>query len=336
MRISIQLNWPGRACRSATAVITVVSAAATMTVVAAENLRVPQPPLPPGAERLAMPPLPQSPVDNFRYWLSFSPKQREPLLATLPEAERKALLEKLAFYDSLPADVRNLRLRETQLHWQLLSLMKLPPAERKERIAQLSADNRAVVDERLRQWDALPADKQKTFLENEQVVGLYLELQETAPQERGKVLSNLPPEVRFPLEQRLQKWNTLPAAQRQELSDRFTVLFRSEESAQKKIVKGLPDDVRKPVEKLMEQLEGMPPNDRKKCTAALNKFLKMSPDEQRQFLQNATRWQKMSEKEHNAWRQVVNKVPQLPPLPPGMEPPALIAGTNSVVPLNAP
>jgi flagellar motor switch protein FliG len=189
----------------------------------------------------------------------------------------------------------------------------------------------------LQQWDAWPADKQKTFLENEHVVGLYLQLQETAPQERGKVLANLPADVRFPLEQRLQKWNNMPAGQRQELSDRFTVLFQSEENAQKKIIKGLPEDVRKPVEKLMEQLKQMPPEQRQRCTAALNKFLKMSPDDQRQFLQNATRWQRMSEKEHNAWREVVNKVPQLPPIPPGMEPPSpLIAGTNSVVPLNAP
>jgi flagellar motor switch protein FliG len=189
----------------------------------------------------------------------------------------------------------------------------------------------------LRQWDALPADKQKTFLENEHVVGVYLELQETAPQERGKVLAALPGDIRFPLEQRLQKWNSMPAAQRQELSDRFTLLFQSEETAREKIIAGLPEDVRQPVQKLTQQLKQLPPEQRQKCTLALNKFLKMAPDEQRQFLQNATRWQKMSEKEHNAWRQVVTKVPQLPPMPPGMDPPApLMAGTNSVVPVNAP
>ena len=316
--------------------ITAVSAAATITVVAAENLRVP-PPLPPGAGKISMPPVPQSPIDNFRYWLSLSPKQRTPLLATLPEADRKALVEKLAFYDSLPADVRNLRLRETQLHWQLLSLMKLPAAARKQRVAQLPASNRAVIEERLRQWDALLADKQKTFLENEHVVGLYLELQETAPQDRGKVLASLPGDIRLPLEQRLQKWNSMPAAQRQELSDRFTLLFQSEESARQKIIAALPEDVRQPVEKLTEQLKQLPPDQRQRCTLALNKFLKMSPDEQRQFLQNASRWQRMSEREHNAWRQVINKVPQLPPLPSGMVPPApMMAGTNSVVPANAP
>jgi hypothetical protein len=147
----------------------------------------------------------------------------------------------------------------------------------------------------------------------------------------------MPAEIRFPLEQRLQKWNNLPATQRQELSDRFTVLFRSEENAREKIISALPEDVRKPVQQLTQQLKQLPPEQQKKCTVALNKFLKMSPDEQRQFLQNASRWQKMSEKEHNAWRQVVNKVPQIPPMPTGMAPPSpLMAGTNSVVPANAP
>lgn len=334
MRIRIQLNWRNRACRSATVAITVMSAAATITVVA-ETLRVPQPPLPPGAETVAMPPLPPSPVDNFRYWLSIPAEKRAPFLAMLPEADRKALSDKLAFYDALPADVRELRLSETQLHWQLLSLMRLPAAERKARIAQLPVEDRQVVQQRLHQWDMLPADKQKTFLENEQVVGVYLELQETAPQDRAKIVANLPRDI----PQRLQKWNSLPATQRQEMSDRFTQLFQSEESAREKIIAGLPEDVRVPVQQLTEQLKQLPPEQRQKCTVALNKFLKMSPDDQRQFLQNATRWQNMSEKEHNAWRQVVNKVPQLPPLPPGLEapmPPPLFAGTNSVVPANAP
>lgn len=328
MRIRIQIN-----CWKA---VGVVSVAASITVVAAENLRVPQPPLPPGAETVALPPLPPSPVDNFRYWLSFRSDKRERLLAVLPEAERKALLEKLAFYDSLPADVRDLRLRETQLHWQLLSLMKLTPSERAQHLAQLSSYNRAVVEDRLRQWDALPVDKQKTFLDHEQEVGIYLELQETAPQERGKVLAKMPAEIRMPLEKRLQKWNNLPAGERQELSDRFTQLFQSEEGKREKIIAALPEDVRKGVQQLTEELKILPPDQRQKCTVALNKFLKMSPDDQRQFLQNASRWQKMSEKEHNAWRQVVNKVPQLPPLPPELEPLPLMAGTNSVVPANTP
>lgn len=334
MRIYFQMHSQGRALRTA---IVVVSAAATVTVVA-ETLRVPQPPLPPGAESVATPPpLPTSPVDNFRDWLKLSPAKRASLLAKLPESERKALESKLATYDSLSDDARDLRLRETQLHWHLLALMKLPAAQRKDRLAQVPADERELVQERLLQFDAWPAQKQKTFLDNEEVIGVYLQMQEAPPGVRGDVLRNIPAEVRVPLEQRLQKWNGLPPSQRQEMSDHFVQMFQAPDRQREKIIAALPEDVRKQFNKLNESLKQLPEDQRQRCTAALNKFLKMTPEDQNRFLANAARWQKMSEKEHNTWRQIVNKVPQLPPLPPGFEPPSpLLVGTNSVVPINTP
>ncbi|MGZ4963617.1 MAG: DUF3106 domain-containing protein [Limisphaerales bacterium] len=323
----------------------VVSAVATITVMA-EPLHVPMPPLPPGAGVRAMseaparltPPLP-SPVDNFRFWLTLSPTERAPLLSKMPDPQRKALEAKLASYDALSPDAQDLRLRETRLHWQLLALMKLPANQRKDHLAQMSPDDRALALERLPQWDALPAAKQKTFLENEEVISVYLELQETPQHARGKVLAGMSPNVRFPLEHRLQKWNGLPAPQRQELSDRFSQLFQLPDRDKDKIVAALPEATRKQFAALTRSLKNLPPDERKQCTAALNKFLKMSPDDQNHFLQNAMRWQKMSEKEHDAWRQVVHSAPTLPPLPHGVEMPPmppLIAGTNSVVPANTP
>jgi hypothetical protein len=336
MRVYFQMHSQGRAIRAA---IVVVSAVATVTVVA-ENLRVPMPPLPPGAEQQhPAPPLPTSPVNNFRFWLNLAPAERAPLLAKMSDAERKALEAKLAYYDSLPVDARDLRLRETQLHWQLLELMKLPPSQRAERLAQVPASQRELVQSRLKQWDALPAAKQKTFLENEDVIGVYLQMQEAPPRERGQVLTSMPPDVRMPLEQRLQKWNNLPPVQRQEMSDRFAEMFQLEDREKEKIIAALPEDVRKQFDQLNDSLKNLPPEERKRCTAALNKFLKMSPEDQTRFLANAARWQKMSEKEHNTWRHIVNKVPQIPPLPPGFEPPVpppLLVGTNSVVPTNGP
>ena len=321
----------------------VVGAVATITVIG-EPLHVPMPPLPPGAavrvrtDAPAPPPLP-SPIDNFRFWLTLSSAERAPLLASMPDAQRRALEAKLATYDVLSPDAQDLRLRETQLHWQLLGLMKLPANQRKGRLAQMSLEDRALAQERLPQWDALPAAKQKTFLDNEEVINVYLELQETPQGARGKVFAGMAPDVRFPLEQRLQKWNGLPAPQRQELSDRFSQLFQLPDRDKDKIVAALPEATRKQFGTLTESLKNLPPEERKLCTAALNKFLKMSPDEQNRFLQNAMRWQKMSEKEHNAWRQVIHSAPTLPPLPNGVEMPPmppLIAGTNSVVPANTP
>ena len=256
----------------------------------------------------------------------------------MPETQRKALEAKLATYDALSPDAQDLRLRETELHWQLLALMKLPANQRKDRLAQIPGVDRELVQERLQQWDALPAAKQKTFLDNEEVIGVYLELQETPPPARAKVLGGIEPELRFPLERRLQKWNSMPAAQRQELSDRFSQLFQLPDRDKEKIVAALPEATRQQFEKLTDSLQLLPPDERERCTAALNKFLKMSPDDQNRFLQNAMRWQKMSDKEHDAWRQVVHSAPTLPPLPAGVEmpPSPLLTGTNSIVPANAP
>ncbi|MDB6058584.1 MAG: hypothetical protein JWO95_2428, partial [Verrucomicrobiales bacterium] len=310
MRIHLQIKcWR---------VVGVVSAVTTISVIA-EPLHVPAPPLPPGAEahsKMTMmpPPLPPSPVENFRFWLNLSSAERSPLLSRMPDAQRKALEAKLASYDALSPDAQNLRLRETELHWQLLALMKLPADQRQSRLAQFSPNERQLVQERLKQWDALSAANQKTFLDNEEVVGVYLELQETPPHARSKVLASMSPEVRFPLEQRLQKWNNLPAPQRQELSDRFSQLFQLPDRDKEKVVATLLEAARMQVEKISESLKNLPPDERKRCTAALNKFLKMSAEDQNRFLQNAMRWQKMSEKEHAAWRQVVNTAPILPPL----------------------
>lgn len=320
----------------------VVSAVATLTVTG-ETLRVPLPPLPPGAgvpvaAESAPPPVP-SPVDNFRYWLKLSPAQRAPLLAKMPDTERKALEAKLVTYDALSPEAREVRLRETQLHWQLLALMKTAPAQRNERLARLPDEERQLIQERLQQWDNLPAAKQKTFLENEEVVGVYLELQETPKEARSKVLGGMPPEVRFPLEQRLQKWSGLPATERQELFNRFSKLFQLPDRDKREIVAALPEATRQQFEKMTASLQHLPPEERQRCTAALNKFLKMSAEDQNRFLQNAMRWQRMSEREHDAWRQIIHTAPPLPPLPPGLElppPPPLMAGTNSVVPFNGP
>jgi hypothetical protein len=254
----------------------------------------------------------------------------------LPEPQRKALENKLAAYDGLSAEARDLRLRQTQLHWHLLALMKLPPNQRQTRLAQVPVEQRTLVAERLKQWDALKPAEQKEFLDNEATVGLYLQLQET--RQPRLVLQSLPQEQRRVMEQKLQKWNGLPAPQRQDLSDRFNRFFQLEEQERAKIVASLPAKIRQQVEMMIEALKQLPPDQRQRCTEALNKFLKMTPEQQNQFLANATRWQKMSEKEHNAWRQVVNQAPAMPPLPPvlRMPPSPVMVGSNNVVPVNVP
>ena len=44
----------------------------------------------------------------------------------------------------------------------------------------------------------------------------------------------------------------------------------------------------------------------------------MSHEERAVFFKNAERWQAMSQEDRQAWRNVVRRAPDMPPLPPGM------------------
>ena len=65
----------------------------------------------------------------------------------------------------------------------------------------------------------------------------------------------------------------------------------------------------------MNTLE-MPREQRVQCIRAFAKLAKLSADERRQFLQDASRWSAMSSAERARWRQLVRQLPEMPPLPP--------------------
>jgi hypothetical protein len=48
----------------------------------------------------------------------------------------------------------------------------------------------------------------------------------------------------------------------------------------------------------------------------------MSNEDREEFMKNAQRWQKMSEAERQAWRDLVKQIAEMPPLPTGFVPPA--------------
>ena len=58
----------------------------------------------------------------------------------------------------------------------------------------------------------------------------------------------------------------------------------------------------------------------------------MSLVERREFLKKAEAWERMTPQERQQWRELVSRVPNLPPLPPRMAPrmivPPAVAATN--------
>ena len=84
-----------------------------------------QPPIP-----VLMPPIPPSPIDQFRQWLRMAAPEREKSLAEYPEAKQATLRQKLQAYESMPPEQRERRLRMLELRWYLRPLMNSAPEQR--------------------------------------------------------------------------------------------------------------------------------------------------------------------------------------------------------------
>lgn len=253
---------------------------------------------------------PRSPVAFFRELLAMKPEERERVLDQYPPAQRKTQSDKLDEYRILPPEICELRLRYTELRWHLLDLIKLKPNERTERLAEVSAEDRPLVVERLKLWDGWPADVKKQFLEHEEAMSLLLQ---------GGSTVRTPVTLSEGNEKELQRWQSLPEHQRNEMCDRFGQFFNLNEEEKKKALNSLPQSERQQMENSLQGLEGLSAEQRKQRLEALKKFSAMKLEAQRRFLQNAARWKAMSDKDREAWRQAVDKLPPMPPMPPGLE-----------------
>jgi hypothetical protein len=150
-----------------------------------------------------------SPVEYFRGLLGMSPAERERALAGKTTAQRALLLAKLREYDALPRPIREARLCQTELHWELSGLMKLAPDERAGRLAEVSPPYRPMIDSLLKKWDGLPAETQSALLTNRNFLSVFLHTQ-TGP------TAALPAVNRQQMDQALQADNHLAPAQRQQ------------------------------------------------------------------------------------------------------------------------
>src|SRR5690348_3284552 len=79
----------------------------------------------------------KSPVALFRELLAMKPDQRQEAIASRAPGVQKRILEKLNEYELLPNELRELRLRETELRWYLRPLMDEPRTNRAASLAQV-------------------------------------------------------------------------------------------------------------------------------------------------------------------------------------------------------
>jgi len=260
-----------------------------------------------------------SPVAYFRVLLGMTLAQREQALAERQPADREAILRKIAEYSALAPEIREARLHQTDLRWALVDLMKLPPAQRQDRLRALAPADRQLIDARLADWDKLPAKEQQAYLARQEFIGFYLRWQAASAPAQIQILSQLPPDKQTRWLAELPRWQALPEQTRQQICDQFTRFVEMDPQRQKAAVSGLSEGERREMEVSLRHFAMLPPGDRRQCVAAFGKFATMEPGERNQFLRNAAQWEQMSPRERALWRRLVRNLPQLPPLPPGFD-----------------
>jgi len=292
------------------------------------------------------------PTEFLRELLAAGPAERERLLAeraerdrrfhesfyggakSMSEEEKRQKVEKrvqdsqqfwhakIREYEALTPEQREQRITVTEsmamLREHLTPLMRLPAAERTERLARVPEADRPLVERRLNIWDSLPAGLQTQVLEHNSALHYFARLESTPPELRPGYLDRLPSHIRRKLEEDIQRWQDLPADQREVMQRQFAALFKMPESEKEKTLDFLPEPERRKLEQALGQFDQLPPDQRRKCMDAYKTYSNMSPEQRQQFLINAERWKNMSEEEKAVWRAMAAK---LPPLPPGMNTP---------------
>jgi len=292
-----------------------------------------------------LPPLPsaaKSPIDYFRDLLTAKPEEREKLLAGKTPEHRKVLENSLRSYEALTAEERELRLRTMDLRYHLTIMLRTAPSNRTDRIKLIPERERPLIEDRLKIWDGLSPEDQKEALESERMIRVVTAVGSSSPHKEIALTGASSNQVRQ-IEQQLVRWQTLPEARRQQAQRNFTALFEltEAEKAKSSPAVNLSDDERALMQKSLDRFQKLSPLQRNQCVRAFERLAALTPAERRQFLASAQEWQKMKPEDREAWRKLVSKVRQFPPLPPGyglpplppkMRPfpkPAEVAATNS-------
>src|SRR5262245_27944721 len=282
--------------------------------------------------------LSKSPAEDIRQLLRMNETERQRFLAAKTPEYRQSVELKLVEFQLLPPPERELRLTLIDLRWHLPDLMRLAPVDRPARLALLPKADRSLIEDRLKQWDKLSPVEQEELLTNQMTISYFLRLTNSTPAQRTAFLQNFTEAQKNQIETNLSQLDALPEDTRQKMLSRFQSYFELNEKEKAKVLAVLPDTQRQQTAKTLERFRTLPKGEREASLVGFRKFMRLSPNEQGRFLQTAARWQAMPPSDRQAWREVVNKMPDMPPLPPGLLPPLppglkatwVPAATNSV------
>jgi Protein of unknown function (DUF3106) len=263
------------------------------------------------------PPLAGCPqVELFRHLLDMNPAQRRQFLAPRPEPIQKLILAKVSEYEALRPAERELRLQATEMWWYLRPLLSASATNRQEQLAAIPVKVRTLVADRLRAWDHLPPAEQQRLMAS---AADYLARQ-AARVVSPPPLPPVPPDRRALLEQGVRQWQELSEWERQDITNRLNRLFDLTDQEKARVLNVLSHNQRRQIEKVLEEFENLTRDQRALCIQNFEKFADLSVPERDRFLKNAEHWRQMTPAQRANWKDLVDR---LPPLPPGMNAPGL-------------
>jgi hypothetical protein len=254
----------------------------------------------------------KSPVALFRELLAMTPAQREEAIANRPAGTQKRILEKLNEYELLPEELRNLRLRETELRWYLRPLMDEPRTNRAASMVRIPEELRDEVQQRLELWDLLPPPLQEQFRNDDLIASYFAQARSATPQQLADLMRIIPPAEREKLQKGLDGWGAMSESARQSALAGFNKFFELTPQEKEKALNLISEEERVQMEQTLTAYEHLTPEQRKQCISSFEKFAQMSIAERQQFLKNAERWRDMTPEERAKWRQLVSVAPIIP------------------------
>ena len=300
-----------------------------------------QPPLPGNAALPPPPPLPISPVATFRHLLSLPPAARVDALAHRPESQRALLASRLAAYEALPPEIREERLRATDLYWHLHQLVRRAPQERAGLLDAAPADLRPVLSLRLAHWDRLSAEDRTALLENEGTLRYLAQTRPVVPPPLPSPGDSAPPTPQPPLptpspvslsaapavplraQAELSRLGRLRTADLARVQQHWHQFFDGASPRRNQALQELSAQERQEMQQVLDRFRRLTPDQRRTSVGSFSRLASMNPAERSEFLRNAERWTTLPPEERKAWRQIVNKLPVFPPLPTAVSEPPL-------------
>lgn len=263
------------------------------------------------------PPLPPSPIEDFRRWLKMEPAARDKELAGYPEEKRTILRQKLESYEAMRPGDREARLQLLELRWYLQPLMSMPATNRANHLNVIPSHLHGALKARLKHWDGLNEATRQEILadpKKRELAMRYFVL----PRRAQIMPPPFPTDSRAAapeLQAHFKRWEHKSPAARAKMSAHLAQFFQMPGDEQREALNSFPESERQEMQKTLDAFAQLSPETRRACVNSFQRFATMSPENRASFLRNAARWQQLTAQERAAWRDLVEKVPPLPPVP---------------------